>query len=79
MKSISLVRICSLKPLLDQNEDHNINRQNLSRYVQTLEDVRTDVESKFRFYKLPKYEHSVFVSLPEDIEKVSTMGRILNN
>jgi hypothetical protein len=67
------------KPLLDQNEDHNINRQNLSRYVQTLEDVKADVESKFRFYKLPKYEHSVFVLLPEDIEKVSNIGRILNN
>ena len=64
---------------LDQTEDHNINRQNLNRYVQTLEDVKADVESKFRFYKLPKYEHSVFVSLPEDIEKVSSMGRIINN
>jgi hypothetical protein len=41
--------------------------------------VKADVESKFRFYKLPKYEHSVFVSLSEDIEKFSSMGRILNN
>lgn len=64
---------------LDQTEDHNINRQILNRYVQTLEDVKADVESKFRFYKLPKYEHSIFVSLPEDIEKVSRMGRIVNN
>jgi len=44
-----------------------------------MEDIKANVEAKFRFYKLPKYQHSVFVSLPQDIQSISGMGRIINN
>ncbi len=44
-----------------------------------MEEMKADLEAKLRFYKLPKFEHSIFTSLQSDIEKVGEMGRIINN
>lgn len=44
-----------------------------------MDQIKECSNGKLRFYKLPKFNNSTFVSMPSDLVTISNMGRILDN
>jgi hypothetical protein len=64
---------------IDNQEDFNQNRQTFSRYKYAMEQIKEVQNGKLRFFRLPKFQHSTFVSMPSDLVTIQNMGRILDN
>lgn len=65
--------------LIEEYADFNSNKATYSKYLRDLEKIKEASQKKTYYFKLPKYQESEFKYIESDLQRVETMGKIIDN